>query len=107
MHRSLLTFRSHPGQRDEAAHNFVQRRVLEECAASIPGFLGGELLLSPEDPDLMCVTALWDGAASYQQWLDSPVRAAQGPDLAPFLAQAPVAVLFEIVHSCPAAPEAL
>lgn len=102
MHRSLLACRAHPGQRDHAAHAFVEGRVLEECAESIPGFLGGELTLSPEDPDLLCVTALWDGKASYQQWQDSPVRAAQGPDLAPFFAQAPVAVLFEIVHSCPA-----
>lgn len=106
MHWSLLTLRSHPGQRDQTARMFAQRRVLEECAQAIPGFLSGALMLSPEDPDLMCVTALWDGVASYQQWLDSPVRTAQGPDLAPFFAQAPVAALFEIVHSCPAAPEA-
>lgn len=102
MYRSLLTFRAHPGMRDEAARTFAQRRVLEKCAQAVPGFLGGALMLSPEDPELLCVTALWDGAASYRQWLASPVRAAQGPDLAPFLAQAPVAALFEIVHSCPA-----
>ena len=103
MHRSLLTFRTHPGMREQAVRTVVRRRVLEECAEAIPGFLGGELALSPEDPDVICVTALWACEASYLQWLASPVRAAQGPDLAPFLAQAPVAALFGIAHTCPAA----
>lgn len=98
--RSLLSLRVHPGQREAAAQAYAHRRVLEECAEAIPGFLGGELMLSQDDPDLLCVSALWDGEASYQQWLASPVRAAQGPDLAIFLAQAPSSALFEMAHSC-------
>ena len=100
--RSLLSFRVHPGQREAAARAYVCRRVLEECAEAIPGFLGGELMLSQDDPDLMCVIALWDCEASYQQWLASPVRAAQGPDLADFLAQDPSSALFEMAHFCAA-----
>ena len=98
--RSLLSFRVHPGQREAAAQAYARRRVLEECAETIPGFLGGELVLSQEDPDLLCVIALWDSAASYQQWLASPVRAAQGPELAPFLAQTPSSAMFDVAHAC-------
>lgn len=97
--QSLLSFRVHPGQRDAAAQAFVRRRVLEECAEAIPGFLGGELLLSRDDPELICVSASWDCEASYQRWLESPVRAAQEPDLATFLAQAPSSALFDMAHS--------
>lgn len=98
--RSLLSLRVHSGQREAAARSFARRRVLEECAEAIPGFLGGELMLSQDDPDLMCVSALWDCEASFQQWLASPVRAAQGPDLAIFLAQVPSSTLFRVAHSC-------
>ena len=101
--RSLLSLRVHPGQREAAALAFARGRVLEECAEAIPGFLGGELMLSHDDPGLMCVSALWDGEASYRQWLASPVRAAQGPHLAAFLAQAPSSALFETAHVCAAA----
>ncbi|MFT3813482.1 MAG: antibiotic biosynthesis monooxygenase family protein [Acidovorax sp.] len=97
--RSLLSLRVHPGQREAAAQAYASRRVLEECAEATPGFLGGELVLSQEDPDVMCVIALWDSAASYQQWLASPVRTAQGPDLAPFLAQTPSSTMFDVAHS--------
>ncbi|GAA5235633.1 antibiotic biosynthesis monooxygenase family protein [Verticiella sediminum] len=100
----MLSLRVHPGQREAAAQAFARRRVLEECAEAIPGFLGGELMLSQDDPDLMYVSALWDGEASYRQWLASPVRAAQGPHLAIFLAQAPSSTLLEMAHSCNAPP---
>lgn len=105
-YRSLLTFRVRPSMRDEAARTFVQGRVLEECAQAVAGFLGGELILSQEEPDLMHVTALWVNEAAYQLWLASAVRAAQGPALAPFLADEPSAVLLQIVHSYIASPEA-
>ncbi|MBB3178761.1 antibiotic biosynthesis monooxygenase [Variovorax sp. Sphag1AA] len=105
-YRSLLTFQVRPGMRDEAVRTFVQGRVLEECAQAVAGFLSGELMLSQEDPDLMYVTAQWINEAAYQQWLASPVRAAQGPALAPFLAHEPSAALLQIVHSYIASPEA-
>jgi len=98
--RSLLSLHVHPGQREAAALAFVRRRVLEACAEAIPGFLDGELMLARDDPDRMCVCALWDGAASYRQWLASPVRAAQGSHLAVFLAQAPAAELLGLAHVC-------
>lgn len=98
--RSLLHLRVHPGQREAAAQAYAGRRVLEECAEAIAGFLGGELVLSHDDPDVMCVIALWDCAASYRQWLASPVRAAQRPDLAPFLAQMPTSAMFDVAHCC-------
>lgn len=98
--KSLLSLRVHPGQRESAAQAFVRRRVLEECAEAIPGFFGGALMLPHDDPDLMCVSGLWDSEASYRQWLASPLRAAQGPALAGFLAQVPFTALFDIPHSC-------
>lgn len=98
--RSLLSFRVHPGQREAAVQVYVSTRVLEECAEAIPGFLSGELVLSHDDPDAMCVVALWDCAASYRQWLASPVRAAQAPDFAPFLVQTPTSAIFDLAHSC-------
>lgn len=101
-----VTFRVHPGMRDEAAHAFIQLRVLEDCAQAVEGFLDGEMMLSHEDPDLMYVTALWASESAYQQWLTSPVRAAQGQALTPYLADVPSAALLQIVHCCIASPNA-
>lgn len=106
MYRSLLTFRVRSGMRDEAVRTFVQGRVLEECAQAVAGFLGGELMLSREEPDLMHVTALWINEAAYRKWLASPVRAKQGPALAPSLEDERSAALLQIVHSYIASPEA-
>jgi heme-degrading monooxygenase HmoA len=60
---------------------FVKRRCIEESAETIPGFRHGQLLQSTEDPGVLCVLCSWDDKASYQQWLDSPLRAAQFPEI--------------------------
>lgn len=103
--RSLLTLRIQPGQRDSATQAYIRRRVLEECAQAIPGFLGGELLLKPDDPEHIWVSALWEDEASYLQWLKSPVRAAQGVDLGASIAQAPSSALFQVAHAWSSVPK--
>jgi heme-degrading monooxygenase HmoA len=77
---------------------FVKRRCIEESAETIPGFQHGQLLQSTEDPGVPCVLYSWDDKASYQQWLDSPLRAAQFPDLQGITASDLVTGMFETVH---------
>ena len=93
--RSILTIRVHSGQREAAATAFMQRRVLEECAEAVPGYIHGELLLSVEDPDLLTVVVHWDSKAAVQQWWDCPVRQAQNTDLLSFVAESPISRVYE------------
>ncbi|NJK88957.1 MAG: antibiotic biosynthesis monooxygenase, partial [Myxococcales bacterium] len=65
---------------DKAIAAFIQRRCIEESAETIPGFRHGQLLQSTDNPGEVVVLTAWDDQASYQQWLDSPLRAAQFPD---------------------------
>ena len=78
---SLLMFKAREGQTDRSAQGFVKRRAIEESAETIPGFLHGELVVSTDDPGLLCVLCSWENEAAYRQWLASPLRAKQGPDL--------------------------
>lgn len=94
--RSILTIRVYSGQRQAAATAFMQRRVLEECAEAVPGYIHGELLLSVEDPDLLSVVTHWNSIAAVQQWWDSPVRQAQGTELLNFSAEPPISRVYEV-----------
>ena len=94
--RSFLHARALPGKRAELVQAFTGRRVLQECREAVPGCLGGELLLSASEPDALCVTVLWASPADHHAWLASPVRVAQGPALAAWLASADAPVLMPV-----------
>lgn len=97
-YRAWLPARALPGQRDALVRAFIERGVIEECRATIPGFVRGELLLSESDPDVACVTVEWADRQAFLDWQASPVRAAQGSAFAQWLQLAPVSELFRAVH---------
>jgi len=78
---SMIMVNVHEGQAESSVQAFIRRRAIEEAAETIPGFQHGELLLSTNEPDLLCVLCSWENEAAYQQWLASPLRARQFPDL--------------------------
>ncbi|NJK88937.1 MAG: antibiotic biosynthesis monooxygenase [Myxococcales bacterium] len=78
---SMLTTKVAADAADSTIAAFVNRRCIEESAETIPGFQHGQLLQSTKDRGVLCVLCAWDDKASYRQWLDSPLRAKQFPDL--------------------------
>lgn len=105
---SVLMVKASPGQPDQSADAFICRRCIEESAETIPGFIHGELLRSASDPELLCVLCSWDDEAAYQQWLDSPLRAKQLPDMAAVFSSDIQSFTFQAIHAVskpqPAAP---
>lgn len=95
---SMLTTKVAAERADTSIAAFVKRRCIEESAESIPGFRHGQLLQSTDDPGVLCVLCSWDDQASYQQWLDSPLRAKQFPDLQRVLSGDLKTGEFESVH---------
>lgn len=95
-YRTWLFARALPGERDALLTAFRQRRVLEECRSTIPGFLHAELLSSADDPDGVCMTVLWASRDASEAWQQSRVRAAQLPALMKLLAGPPVGQGFEV-----------
>ena len=79
---TMLMIKAHDGNGEAVAKAHIKRRCVEEAQETIPGFLHGETMLSPEDPGLVCVMCTWEDEAAYQEWVDSPVRAKQTSDLA-------------------------
>lgn len=96
--RAWLSIRAKPGRRDELAAAFVARRVLEECRDAIPGYLQGELLLSEDDADALCVSVVWADRQSFLDWQVSPVRLALEPALMHLVQSAEPSRLFGSVH---------
>lgn len=92
---SQMAVKVRPGQRADAIAAFRARRVLEECAESIPGFLKGRLLLSTECGDAFVVEAEWANPGDIQDWQNHPVRAAQASDLSGWLAEEPETKIYE------------
>ncbi len=101
--RSTLTARSISGQRDKLLDAFFRRRILEECAEDVPGFLSAEVLVSRADPDEVQISVLWSDEGAWRTWQDSPVRLRQAQDLAHLLADAPQGQLIAVVrtHNAP------
>ena len=97
--RSFLHAKALPGRRADLVAAFQHRRILEECLETISGALDGELLLSNEDPDALCVTVLWSSVDAHLAWLASPVRAAQGPALAALVATVEPPVLMSVAYT--------
>lgn len=96
---SMLMVKAIPDQGEQSAQAFIQRRCIEESAETIPGFQHGELLRSTTEPDLLCVLCSWDDEAAYQQWLDSPLRAKQLPDLAEVFTGDIQSLMFQTIHT--------
>lgn len=84
--RSLLIVRLLPGTRAEAVAAYHQRRVLEECAEAIPQYIAGQVCLSDNDPDLICIEVDWSDPQGWHDWMVHPVRAAQAGDIGRFVA---------------------
>jgi heme-degrading monooxygenase HmoA len=71
---SVLGIRVRPGAEEELVRSFVDLEVFEHARRS-GGFRGGRLLRPLAEGEPFLVVADWDDAASYQGWLDNPVRA--------------------------------
>lgn len=97
-YRSLMYAHALPGRRDELVTAFITRRVIEECRETISGFVHGELLLSEDDHDAVCVTVEWKDRQAFLAWQASPVRAAQGVELAHLVQALPVSQLLRSRH---------
>jgi quinol monooxygenase YgiN len=97
MTQSVLRFALLPGRRDDFLDTFTRIGVLRASRAQ-PGFRLAQLLVDVEDPDAALVIADWDSPASYQGWLDSPIREDIGEQLRPFLADDPEGRVFELVQ---------
>ena len=91
---SNLQITLRPGVKAAAIEAFKKRRVFEECAAAIPGFLSAKLLEVEGAPDAIAVIAEWTDATAFRAWVAHPVRAAQEADLADYLAAAPHTTLY-------------
>lgn len=96
--RAWLPVQVLPGQRDPLVRAFIERGVIEECRATIAGFVRGELLLSESDPDALSVSVEWVDRRSFLDWQASPVRSAQGPAFMQWVASAPVSELYRVAH---------
>lgn len=92
---SQMEVRTQPGLREAALRAFAERRVFEECAQCIPGFVQAHLMSDPQQADRLVVIAEWTDELSFQQWIAHPTRSQQGQDLAHFLAAAPVTTLLK------------
>ena len=99
--RSWLLIRTLPGRRADCMALYQQLRVLERCREVIPGFLGGELLASATDPDVVCATVRWADPSAYQAWLAHPQRQLGGLELMALIESAEPSALFDCVQTEP------
>jgi heme-degrading monooxygenase HmoA len=78
---------------------FARLGILSE-ASRVPGFVAAELQVPADDSDELLVMALWETAAAYDAWLESPVREQMRPALEELLAESPAAGrVYEIVEA--------
>ena len=70
---SVLRIRVRTGAEEGFARAFKELAVFERARRS-GGFRGGRLLRPLEDGEPYLVLAEWEDAASYERWLDDPVR---------------------------------
>jgi heme-degrading monooxygenase HmoA len=83
---SVLRLPVLPEARETFARTFRELGVFERSRES-GGFRGGRLLAPLGGDGPFLVVAEWDDAASYQAWLDNPVRAEVGEHLQPLIAE--------------------
>ena len=84
MIRSVLYLQPHAGRAQAVADLYRSAGVLDDATA-LDGCLGAELQVPLDDSGPLLVTALWRDQTAYQSWIDSPVRAAHGEELAVLL----------------------
>jgi heme-degrading monooxygenase HmoA len=82
--RSLLYLHPRAANSHAVAELYRRSGVLEDAAAQ-EGCLGAELQLPLDGPGPVLVTALWRDPVAYQQWVESPIRASHGKELAELL----------------------
>jgi heme-degrading monooxygenase HmoA len=83
---------------EQALIDYYEAHGVFEHARRSGGFRSGQLLAPQEGGAAFLVVAVWDNAASYQDWLDNPVRAELGVGLTPLLESEPArGVLYEQV----------
>jgi heme-degrading monooxygenase HmoA len=81
---SVLRLPVRPGAAGELARAFEELDVFGLSERS-GGFLGARFLRPLAEGDPVLVVAEWDSPASYQRWLDNPVRESLRPRLEPLV----------------------
>ena len=69
MEFTSLSLRTSPGRRNELVDYFRSAGILKASGA-----LAAQILIPADEPDTMVVTALWEDAAAYDAWQNSPKR---------------------------------
>lgn len=87
---SVLRLPVRRGRVEELARAFDELDVFGHSERS-GGFLGGRFLRPLAEDGPVVVIAEWETPASYQGWLDNPVRNALSEQLAPLLSDEVVA----------------
>ncbi len=77
---TLLMIKVPTEEVEAVGQGFIDRRILEECAETISGFLHGELLSSIDVEGQYCVLCNWTDKSAYDAWVASPVRDKQNAD---------------------------
>jgi heme-degrading monooxygenase HmoA len=86
--RSLLYLQPRDGDAKAVAEMYRSKGVLDDAAA-LEGCLGAELQVPLDGRGPVLVTALWEDSEAYQGWVDSPVRAGHGEELAKLVERNP------------------
>ena len=47
---------------------------LRSTAINQTGYISGETLISEENPEKMCVLAVWENRENWEQWKEDPLR---------------------------------
>ncbi|MFJ6892987.1 antibiotic biosynthesis monooxygenase [Streptomyces hokutonensis] len=76
---TTLSLRTSPGRRDELIAFYRSADVL-----AVSGALAAQILVPPDEPDTIVVTALWADAAACAAWQNSPLRRELAQGMAPF-----------------------
>jgi|GEM_PF-3780605 len=98
---SSMTIEVKPHQSKAAIAAFIERRVFNECAASVPGFVRGELMQSIENPEHLHVIAYWHTASDIETWLHHSTRLAQLADLSHFASKVGESHTFTVKQTYP------
>lgn len=98
---SMLMVKVNDSQAEAAAQEWIRRRCIEEAAETIPGFRHGEILLSTDERERLCVLCSWEDETFYKEWLNSPVRAKQFTDLSGRVSADVETLCFRSVHAVP------
>jgi heme-degrading monooxygenase HmoA len=81
---SVLALPVRLGAEEAIARAYDEAEIFEHSRRS-GGFLGGRLLRPLRGGDAFLVIAEWETEDDYQRWLDNPVRASIGAQIAPNL----------------------